>query len=60
TFNYKIRAAYLAKIPFQVIIGEREIQNNNLHVRQYNNPGKRNMSMIDFVKMLTDLIKNKS
>ncbi|MDV3164676.1 MAG: threonine--tRNA ligase, partial [Candidatus Phytoplasma australasiaticum] len=60
TFNYKIRAAYLAKIPFQVIIGEREIQNNNLHVRQYNNPEKRNMSMIDFVKMLTDLIKNKS
>ncbi|MDV3157182.1 MAG: threonine--tRNA ligase [Candidatus Phytoplasma australasiaticum] len=60
TFNYKIRAAYLAKIPFQVIIGEREIQNNNLHVCQYNNSEKRNMSMMDFLKMLTNLIKNKS
>ncbi|MFW8664755.1 His/Gly/Thr/Pro-type tRNA ligase C-terminal domain-containing protein, partial [Candidatus Phytoplasma citri] len=51
TFNYKIRSAYQDKIPFQVIIGELEIQNNTLHVRQYNKLEKHNMSMNEFLQM---------
>ncbi|MDV3148819.1 MAG: His/Gly/Thr/Pro-type tRNA ligase C-terminal domain-containing protein, partial [Pigeon pea little leaf phytoplasma] len=59
TFNYKIRSAYREKIPFQIIIGEREIQNNTLHVRQYNKLEKFNMSMKEFLEMFFNLIKNK-
>ncbi|MDO8060248.1 threonine--tRNA ligase [Candidatus Phytoplasma citri] len=59
TFNYKIRSAYQDKIPFQVIIGELEIQNNTLHVRQYNKLEKHNMSMNEFLQMFQHMIKNK-
>ncbi|MDO8064004.1 threonine--tRNA ligase [Candidatus Phytoplasma bonamiae] len=59
TFNYKIRSAYQEKIPFQIIIGENEIKNHTLHVRQYNKLEKINMSMKDFLEMFFNLIKNK-
>ncbi|MDO8168063.1 threonine--tRNA ligase [Candidatus Phytoplasma melaleucae] len=59
TLNYKIRETQKAKIPFQIVIGEKEIQTEILICRQYGNNQKQKLSVHQLIQMLNEIIQNK-
>lgn len=59
SLNYKIREAQKNKIPFQIVIGDKEIQTNTLTFRRYQNNKQENINLNNFIKMLNELIINK-
>lgn len=58
--NHKIREAQLSKVPYMIIIGDKEIEANNLalRVRQKGDVGTR--SIEEFINKVTEEINNKS
>ncbi|MFT8229633.1 MAG: threonine--tRNA ligase [Enterobacterales bacterium] len=52
TINFKIRKYYLNNIPYIIICGNQEIQNNSITVRLRNNINIKNIKVMDFVKKL--------
>lgn len=58
--NHKIREAQLSKVPYMIIIGDKEVQANNiaLRVRQKGDVGTR--SIEEFINKVTEEINNKS
>ena len=56
----KIRESQISKIPFQIIIGDKEIQSNNyVTFRRYGEEVDNYMQFDDFVKLLNQLKKDK-
>ncbi len=53
----KIREAQIKKIPYQVVIGEKEIKSKSVTYRQYGKSNETNVSLNDFIKLLKDQIK---
>ena len=33
--GYKIREAQMQKIPYQIVVGDKEVENNQVNVRKY-------------------------
>ena len=58
--GYKIRQATLEKIPYMLIIGDREIHNSNVSVRDRKEGDRGSMNLDDFAALLKLRIKNKS
>lgn len=58
--GYKIREARLEKIPYMVIIGDSEIQENKIAVRSRSAGDLGTMEYKDFLKMIQKEIKNKT
>lgn len=58
--GYKIREARLEKIPYMVIIGDSEIQENKIAVRSRSAGDLGTMDFKDFLKMIQKEIKNKT
>jgi threonyl-tRNA synthetase len=52
--NYKIREAQLAKIPYMLIIGDREAESGTVTVRERSGKNLPPMSVIDFVAKIKD------
>lgn len=59
TMQAKIRAAQLQKIPYMVIIGDREEQKNKISVRSRNGENKPNLDIADFLKQINKEVAEK-
>ncbi len=57
--SYKIREHTIKRIPYLVIIGDKEVENNQISVRLRNGDDLGNMSTSDFIKKLDQDIINK-
>ena len=56
----KIRDAQMQKIPYMLIIGGREVENNQVSIRQRDNQDLGAMDFDKFLKTIKEQIKNKS
>ncbi|MCK9470948.1 MAG: threonine--tRNA ligase [Bacilli bacterium] len=56
--GYKIREAQTKKIPYQLVIGDNEVKNNQLTFRQYGKQESTTVSIEQFVMMIKSEIKN--
>lgn len=52
TLNYKIRQAQIEKIPYMLIVGEKEKENNTVSVRCRDGKNLGNLSLIDFIQRI--------
>jgi len=52
TLGYKIREATISKIPCVIVIGEKEMQNGKISVRQYGSKTTAETTVDEFVKSL--------
>ncbi len=55
--GYRMREAQTKKIPYQLVIGDKEVEANTLNVRKYGSNESNSMSVEDFKKMLLLEIK---
>ncbi len=55
--NYKIREAQLAKIPYMLVIGDREAESGTVTVRERSGKNLPPMSVVDFVTKIKDECK---
>lgn len=60
TMQNKIRNATTEKIPYMIIIGGREVENNTISIRQRDGQDLGVMPVDDFLTQILDQIKNKS
>ncbi|MBA8771596.1 threonine--tRNA ligase [Staphylococcus coagulans] len=57
--GYKIREAQMKKIPYQLVVGDKEIENNEVNVRQYGSKDQKTFEKDTFVWELIDEIRLK-
>ena len=55
--GYKIREAQTKKIPYQLVVGDNEVNNNQLTVRKYGSKDQVTMSVAEFIDMISKEIK---
>ena len=55
----KIREAQIKKIPYQVVIGDKEVENNTVTYRQYGKTDEITISFSEFLKLIKKQIRNK-
>ncbi len=58
--GYKMREAVMKKIPYAVIIGNKEIESNTISYRKCGSENTTNISIEEFTNMITTEIANKS
>ncbi len=56
--SYKIRESQMKKIPYTIIIGDEEINNNQISYRMYKSEDTNKMSIDKFIEKLTSDIEN--
>ncbi len=59
SLNKKIRQAELSKIPFMVVIGEREQESCTITIRKKTGGDIKNISIEEFIKILKENVENK-
>lgn len=57
--GFKIREAQMAKIPYMLVIGDKESEEGTVSVRRRDSQATETMSADDFIAMLADEINNK-
>ncbi|GAB2569956.1 threonine--tRNA ligase [Gracilibacillus alcaliphilus] len=57
--GYKIREAQTAKIPFALVVGDKEMESQAVNVRRYGEQNSETMPLNDFQALITDEIQNK-
>lgn len=57
--NYKIRESVTRKIPFTLILGDNERENNAISYRKYGSNETNTLNKDEFIKMIKQLIKDK-
>lgn len=57
--GYKIREAQVKKIPYQIVIGDNEVEGNSVTYRRYGEQKQITVSKADFFKMILKEIENK-
>ncbi|HDF4418533.1 TPA: threonine--tRNA ligase [Staphylococcus aureus] len=57
--GYKIREAQMQKIPFQIVVGDKEVENNQVNVRQYGSQDQETVEKDEFIWNLVDEIRLK-
>ena len=57
--NYKIRQAQMEKIPYMLVLGDREVQNHTVSVRHRSEGDLGTMEINDFIAMLQEEIATK-
>lgn len=60
TISYQIRDAVKKKIPYIVVVGDKEVENNSISVRLRDGQQINNVSLADFVKRISEKIERKS
>ncbi len=58
--GYKIREAQLEKVPYMLIIGDKEIEENKVAVRSRKNGDLGSISLAEFINKISEQIKTKS
>lgn len=56
--GYKIREAQTKKIPFTLVIGDKEVENNTVTYREYGKEEQVTVTLDEFVKLIQDKVKN--
>ena len=56
--NYKIREISNEKIPYLIVIGEKEIKEKTLSVREFGNNSTQNLKFSEFLKKLKKFLQN--
>lgn len=59
TLNYKIRQAQLEKIPYMIVIGDKEVESHELSVRHRKRGNLGNVSVDNFINLITNDINTK-
>lgn len=57
--GYKIREAQMQKIPYQIVVGDKEVENNEVNVRQYGSQDQETLEKDEFIWNLVDEIRLK-
>jgi len=60
TIGNKIRNCAAEKIPYQLVIGDQEVESNNLSVRSYGNRENKIITQEVFLENCQEKIKNRS
>lgn len=55
--GYKIREAQVQKIPYMLVVGDKEVENNSVNVRKYGEQKSETMSFDEFAKLLHSDVK---
>lgn len=58
--GYKIREAQMQKIPYQIVVGDKEVENNEVNVRQYGSQDQETLEKDEFIWNLVDEIRLKN
>ncbi|COX53344.1 threonine--tRNA ligase [Staphylococcus aureus] len=58
--GYKIREAQMQKIPYQIVVGDKEVENNQVNVRQYGSQDQETVEKDEFIWNLVDEIRLKN
>ncbi len=58
--NAKIRKAQLLKVPYMLVVGDNEMQNNTVALRKRDGSRQDNMPVDEFVALVTERINNRS
>ena len=58
--GYKIRASQTQKIPYQLVVGDKEVEAGEVNVRRYGSKETASMSLEDYVALVTDEVANYS
>ncbi|HDA0341454.1 TPA: threonine--tRNA ligase [Staphylococcus aureus] len=57
--GYKIREAQMQKIPYQIVVGDKEVENNQVNVRQYGSQDQETVEKDEFIWNIVDEIRLK-
>ncbi|MBX5318464.1 threonine--tRNA ligase [Staphylococcus caprae] len=57
--GYKIREAQMQKIPYQIVVGDKEVENNEVNVRKYGSEDQELLEKDEFIWNLVDEIRLK-
>ncbi|WP_085523146.1 threonine--tRNA ligase [Tuberibacillus sp. Marseille-P3662] len=57
--GYKIREAQTQKVPFMLVVGDKEIENDAVNVRRYGEQNSETVPFADFKQQLTQAIQDK-
>lgn len=57
--GYKIREAQMNKIPYQIVVGDKELENQEVNVRQYGSKDSKTLEKDEFIWSLVDEIRLK-
>ena len=57
--GYKIREAQVKKVPYMLIVGEKEVESGTVSVRSRDNGEQGAMPVDEFIAKLQDEIKNR-
>lgn len=57
--GYRLRNAQVEKIPFTLVLGDKEVENNSVTYRVFGDEKQVNVSLDKFVELILDSIKNK-
>ncbi len=57
--GYRLREAQMMKVPYQLIIGDKEVESKNINVRKYGSRDQEIFEIADFVTLITDEKNNK-
>ncbi|MEB8126797.1 threonine--tRNA ligase [Staphylococcus succinus] len=57
--GYKIREAQMQKIPYQIVVGDKEVENNEVNVRKYGSQDQETVEKDTFIWDLVDEIRLK-
>ena len=58
--GYKIREAQLEKVPYMIILGEKEIEQNNISVRSRKEGDLGSKTVEEFIARINDEVENKT
>ena len=59
TLKYKIRNAQMEKVPYMIILGDKDVENNTVSVRHRSGEDLGSISLEEFEKVLADVVGNK-
>ena len=57
--GYKMRESVMKKIPYSIILGQKEVDNRNISYRTHGSEETITVSKEDFIKLINDKIKNR-
>lgn len=57
--GYKIREAQMQKIPYQIVVGDKEVENSEVNVRKYGSQDQETLEKDEFIWNLVDEIRLK-
>jgi threonyl-tRNA synthetase len=58
--GYKLREAQLEKVPYMIVVGDKDIENNTISVRSRKNGDLGSMSVDEFIKLITEEVESKA